>query len=541
MEIIGKIVDPIERRIFGAKIFISNGRISNIEPYFGETNVYLMPGFVDAHVHIESSMLTPQRFSELAIKHGTVAVVSDPHEIANVLGTDGIQFMIDDAQKAKLKIFFGAPSCVPATNFETSGSIISTQDIENLFQKKKAWYLSEMMNYPGVIYNDPDVMSKIEVAKKYQMPIDGHAPALNDDDIVTYAGAGITTDHECISLHEALVKIHNGMKILIREGSAAKNFNTLASLVNSHPKVSMFCTDDCHPDDLIEGHINVSFKRAQKLGYSIFDILSVSCVNAIQHYNLPVGFLQVNQPADFIVVDNLEDLNVLKTYINGELVYDSTLKLLPLEYDITKFNVFYKNTLSLSRITVPDSQNPVRVIDVIDGELYTNSMTYKLPTKDGYLLNNLDSDILKIVNINRYQKANPTVGFIRGFGLKKGAIASTIAHDSHNIIAVGASDSDLLTAISHMQQMEGGVVVYDGQNVHKISLEIAGLMTAGSPYKLADQYKELNKIIAQMGSTLKAPLMTLSFMALLVIPELKIGDKGLFDSKSFSVVPLKSL
>jgi len=541
MEIIGKIVDPVMRRIYGAKIIINNGIIEHILPYQGDTNFYIMPGFVDAHVHIESSMLTPQRFSELAIVHGTVAVVSDPHEIANVLGVNGVDFMIENAKLAKIKVFFGAPSCVPATSFETSGAKILASDISKMFEENKVWYLSEMMNYPGVIFNDPEVMEKMAIAKKFNKPIDGHAPALDDESIVKYAAAGITTDHECISLHEALVKIDNGMKILIREGSAAKNFDTLASLIHSNPSDCMFCTDDCHPDNLIDGHINLLFKRALKLGYSVFDILQVSVLNAIHHYNIPVGYLQCGQPADFIIVDNLADLNVLQTYIKGEKVFDRSLVLSQPIYEVNKYNVFYKNELNISKLEVKTDMNPVRVIDVIDGELYTKSFAFTLPVVQNRIQSSLEHDIIKIINLNRYYVSDPVIGFIHNFGLKKGAIASTIAHDSHNIIAVGANDADLLIVLEEMQRLEGGVVVYDGTSLHSISLEIAGLITAGNPYVLSEQYRHLNSIIATMGCKLHAPLMTLSFMALLVIPELKIGDKGLFDGQTFSLVSLRSV
>ncbi len=531
----GNIVDPIKRKIFSGTIEISNGIIKNISEDSNEYNNYIMPGFIDAHIHVESSMLIPSEFARLAVVHGTVATVSDPHEIANVLGINGVRFMINNGKKVPFKFYFGAPSCVPATAFETSGAEITPDDIEKLFREDNLKYLSEMMNFPGVIFNDTSVMKKIEIAKKYGKPIDGHAPGLKGEELIKYIKAGISTDHECFTLDEALEKIRNGMKILIREGSAAKNYETLRSLIPEYTDSVMFCSDDKHPDNLVECHIDDIFKRSLKHGYNIFDVLRCSCVNAVRHYNLDVGLLQINDFADFIVVDNPNELNILKTYINGELVAENGKSL------INPVNEEPINNFNTPKKTVEDFEvkylgNKIRVMEALDGQLITNEIDVQPKVENGLIVADTERDILKITVINRYGNSKPALSFIKNFNLKKGALASCVGHDSHNIIAVGTNDKDLCDAVNAIIECKGGISIADNGKTDVLPLPVAGIMSNDDAYLVAGKYLKLDRLAKALGTKLSAPFMTLSFMALLVIPALKLSDKGLFDGNSFKFV-----
>lgn len=532
-EISGNYVDLFSRQIFPATIKIEDGKIHSVTKNASlKADTFILPGFIDSHVHIESSMLTPSEFARLSVVHGTVATVSDPHEIGNVLGVEGVRYMIQNAKNAPFNFYFGAPSCVPATSFETSGAKIDADDIHMLFQQDGLKYLSEMMNYPGVLNNESEVMKKIAVAKKFNLPIDGHAPGLRNPDAKKYIAAGISTDHECYRLDEALEKIQSGMKILIREGSAAKNYDALHTLIKTHPEMVMFCSDDKHPHELVSGHINQLVKRSIDKNYDVMDVLRIACLHPALHYRLDVGLLREGDSADFIVVDNLEHLNVLQTYIKGHLVAESgKSKLEHLQGDIVNhFNVKPKN-LNDFKFEIKDGISPI--IQAIDGELITKRFDAKLE------LNNpidISRDILKIAVVCRYNDQPVATSFINGFGLKKGAIASTVAHDSHNIIAVGTNDEDICSAVNALIEAKGGIAISVDGKIDILKLPIAGLMSPNDGYEVAKDYTRLDLLAKELGSPLKSPFMTLSFMALLVIPSLKLSDKGLFDGTTFKFI-----
>ena len=484
-------------------------------------------------------MLVPSEFARAAVRHGTIATVSDPHEIANVLGMEGVRFMIDNARKVPFKIYFGAPSCVPATAFETSGAVISPQDIKELFEKDNLKYLSEMMNFPGVIFSDKEVMKKINIAKGFGKPIDGHSPGLTGDDLKKYAAAGISTDHECFTLEEANEKISLGMKILIREGSAAKNFDALKTLVRDKTSEVMLCSDDKHPDDLLEGHINLLVKRCLAEGYDLFDVLQCTIVNPINHYGLDVGMLKIGDAADFIVIDNPENFNVLETYIDGNKVYGDG-KVFIESVAVNELNKFNLTKKTIEDFKVYANEGALNVIEAFDGELITKAIKVKPKVSQGYIESDIENDILKIAVINRYDDGKPAIGFIKNFGIKKGAIASSVAHDSHNIICIGTNDGDMSAAVNSLVDSKGGISVCEGEKCDVLKLSVGGIMSSEDVYQVSEKYKMLQKKAKEMGSKLKAPFMTLSFMALLVIPELKLSDKGLFDGVKFQLTSLQS-
>ncbi len=533
----GKIVDVVKGRIFSGRIFVQNKRILKIEESNSTFSNYMLPGLVDAHIHIESSMLVPSRFAHIAVSHGTVASVSDPHEIANVLGIEGINFMIRDGDEVPFKFYFGAPSCVPATSFESTGAEISAPHIEDLLKKPEVKYLSEMMNFPGVINNDAQVMEKISLANKYNKPIDGHAPGLSGEDLSKYIRAGVSTDHECSSLKEAEEKLQQGMKILIREGSAAKNFDALHSLISKYNNLVMLCSDDLHPDDLINGHINLLIRKALNKGHDIIDVLRCVSYNPIKHYNLEVGLLQEGDPADFVMVDDLNSFNVLQTWINGKIVFNNhALFELPA---IDPPNVFRNTTPPLESLLVGNLKSPVNVISVNEGQLFTSSFHHQFSSTDRYLNPDIENDILKIVVLNRFkEEALPSIGFIHGFGLKKGALGSTIAHDSHNIIVVGTNDEDIQICIEQLISSKGGIIAVYKNQIENLPLAVGGIMSDKDSYYVSKSYQDLTLIARDYGCVLHAPYMTLSFMALLVIPELKMSDRGLFDGNKFQFVDL---
>ena len=532
--ITGQLVDLHNRRIYPAEIIVKDKRIYTISEIREAPDHFIMPGFIDAHIHIESSMLVPHEFARKALEHGTVATISDPHEIANVLGLEGVQYMIDNARKAKLKFHFGAPSCVPATNFETAGAIIDSSQIRQLLESTDIHYLSEMMNYPGVLHRDPEVMQKIEYAKTIGKPIDGHAPGLKGRDARMYIESGITTDHECFTLDEALDKLKYGMKIIIREGSAAKNYNALHSLIESHPEEVMFCSDDKHPDDLLQGHINEIVKRSLKLEYDLFDVLRIACLHPVSHYNMNVGLLRPGDAADFICVKDLVDFEILSVFMDGDqVVTNGRSDLENLSYEI-------KNKFEISPRSLEDfkhSPDPIiSVIVAIDGSLITEQMEVNSrQDPDGNVVFDHD-DILKICVVNRYQEAPVAIGYIHGFGLNEGAIASTVAHDSHNIIAVGYDDGSICRAVNLLIETRGGLSAVSGVDQRHLPLPIAGLMSDKSCEQIGGDYSLIDSFVKSMGCTLRAPFMTLSFMALLVIPKLKMSDLGLFDGEKFDFV-----
>ncbi len=537
----GQLVDLIQRRIYPASVSIQDGKIVSIEEIEHAPSHLIMPGFVDAHVHIESSMLVPTAFARLAVVHGTVATVSDPHEIANVCGPEGVQYMIDDSKRSPFKFFFGAPSCVPATFFETAGAHIDAAATEQLLANPDIWYLAEMMNFPGVLFEDKEVLAKIAAAKKAGKPIDGHAPGLRGEDAKKYAAAGMTTDHECFTIEEARDKLAAGMKIIIREGSAARNFKELVPLFATVADKLMFCSDDKHPDELVVNHINALVKRALAKGYDLFDVLRAASYNPVQHYNIPVGLLQTGDTADFIVVDSIESFNILKTYINGQLVAENGNSLLEAVdiLPINNFNITHKQVGEFAVKAI--KENPqIRVIEALDGQLVTNEIIAQGKTADGYLVSDIENDVLKMAVVNRYDNnAVVSVAFIKNIGIKSGALASTVGHDCHNIIAVGADDESLCLAVNALVDCKGGIVAVENNTPYVLPLPIAGLMADTDGYTVAERYAAIDKQAKALGSQLRAPFMTLSFMALLVIPALKLSDKGLFNGAKFEFTPVE--
>lgn len=539
----GNVVDIHNRRVFKGEVHIAEGRIVDIVEKPVKSESYIVPGFIDSHVHIESSMLTPAGFSELVVPRGTVAVVTDPHEIANVLGVAGVEFMIDNSAKTPLKTFFGVPSCVPATPFETSGAIVGPSDVAVLMQRKDIWFLSEMMNYPGVVHDSEDVLAKLKSALDSGKPIDGHAPGLNGADLNKYVSSGISTDHECANLQEALEKLALGMKIQIREGSAARNFEALHSLYTNYGDQLMLCTDDSHPDEILNhGHIDRLLRRGVKeFNLDVFDLLRSASLVPVLHYNLPVGLLRVGDSADFVVVNNLSDFAVEATYIDGKEVYNKLGGLsfsLP-ETDLpNKFNARIPEPEDLM-LRMPSDDARLRVIEVEDGELLTGCCFWQPAAKKGDLIEaSLQEDILKMVVLNRYTPAQPSVGFVKNVGLKEGAIGGTIAHDSHNLIVVGTNDEDILALLKDLISSGGGIGWRSREQAEILPLPIAGLMSPKPGKQVAEAYVSLSQQARALGTSLKAPFMTLSFLSLLVIPSLKLGDRGLFDVDQFSFVSL---
>lgn len=543
IERLANLIDIENRRIFPVRIRVADTQIAAIDPLGDSPNAdlpYALPGFIDSHVHIESSMLVPTEFARLAVVHGTVATVSDPHEIANVMGVEGVDFMIENGKKAPLKFFFGAPSCVPATTFETAGATIDADAIAALLARDEIVYLAEMMNYPGVLMNDPGVMAKIAHAKSTGKPIDGHAPGLIGEQAANYAAAGITTDHECVSLAEAIGKIAVGMKILIREGSAAKNFDALFPLIERYPGSTMFCSDDKHPDDLLHSHIDELVRRSLAGGADLYHVLATACITPVKHYRLPVGLLRVGDPADFQLVNNPTEFKNVETIIEGKSVsqYGTTSIR---SFDCETINRFDCQPKAPSQFAVPCdgaiTTKQVRVIQAIDRSLVTGEIAETLNVVDGKIQPAPDRDVLKLTVVNRYRSAPPAVAFISGFGLRKGAIASSVGHDSHNILAVGHDDESICRAVNLVIENRGGIVAIDDKNELLLPLPIAGLMTHADGATVAAEYQKIDKFVKQsLGSPLTAPFTTLSFMALLVIPKLKLSDLGLFDCETFSLI-----
>ena len=535
----GQYVDILNKSIYPATVLIQEGIIVSITECTAAPNQFILPGFIDSHVHIESSMLVPSSFARLAVVHGTIGTISDPHEIANVCGLEGVQYMIDNGKKVPFHFFFGAPSCVPATAFETAGASIDSVATAKLLASPDIYYLSEMMNFPGVLHQDTEVMQKIKAAHAIGKPVDGHAPGLMGEQAKQYIEAGISTDHECFTMEEAVDKLSFGMHILIREGSAAKNFEALYELIDDHPKKIMLCSDDKHPDSLLEGHINQLCARAVAKGINVFNVLRTACINPVLHYQLPTGFARVNDPANLILVKDLTNFKVLETYIDGQLVAKDGHSLIE-PVQATTINQFNAHPIVLSDLQLPVAAYPskdglVPVIHAIDGQLITNLVWTQPKIKDNTIISDIEKDILKVVVYNRYHAATPKVGLIQSFGFKTGAIASTVAHDSHNIIAVGVDDESILKAINLVVHEKGGISCVQNELSKVIGLPVAGLMSAEDPYQVANDYIEIDKMAKSLGTQLGSPFMTLSFMALLVIPHIKMSDLGLFDGDQFKL------
>lgn len=536
MKLSGMLVDIHNRNIFPAIIEIENRSISAIKKINNADKRYILPGLIDSHIHIESSMLTPGNFAVASVPHGTIGVVSDPHEIANVLGIKGVEYMIKDSGKVPQKFWFGAPSCVPATEFETNGGRMEIKDIRKLLEKNEIKYLAEMMNFPGVIDDDNNVRQKLEAAKRLNKKIDGHAPGLKGENLKKYIDAGISTDHECSTIEEANEKISRGMKILIREGSAARNLDALKELYRTNPETIMLCSDDLHPEMLEKGHINKLIAKLISEGFDKFDVIRSATINPAEHYDLDAGMLRVGDNADFIVTDSLETMNIRETWINGENVYngrDVKFKYLPGK----PVNIFNCTRISEKEISIKNKGQKFRVIQAFDGELLTKEIIHD-PVKGEQLKTIISEDILKIVVKDRYKNSSPAVGFIKGFRLKNGAFASSVAHDSHNIIAVGTNERDIVSAVNEIIKLKGGLVVAKGREISSLQLDVAGIMSGRPCHEVATSYKQLTKKVKKLGCKMSAPFMTLSFMALLVIPEIKLSDQGLFDGMKFCPAPL---
>jgi adenine deaminase len=534
------LIDIHSQRIYPAEIIIEENTIISIKETKQPCVHYILPGLIDAHIHIESSMLIPSEFARIAVRHGTVATISDPHEIANVCGVEGVEYMIENARKVPFKFHFGAPSCVPATSFETAGDSIDSTKIEQLLQRDDIYFLSEMMNYPGVLYKDEEVMKKIALAQKYNKPVDGHAPGLRGEKAKQYINAGISTDHECFTKEEALEKLQYGMKILIREGSAAKNFEALIDLLNDFEDEVMFCCDDKHPDELVLYHINDHVKRALAKGIDLFKVLKAACLNPVLHYKIDVGLLRIQDKADFIVVDNLNDFNIIKTTINGEVVYENGVS------NIQSIDQGVMNRFSCIEKKIEDFEmmvdvapSKIKVIEALEGQLITKTFLASPKIENNRLVSDIEHDILKLVVVNRYSNAPIAKAFIKNFGFKKGAIASTVAHDSHNIICVGVNDLEICRAVNALIKSHGGIMVVNNEEQYVMPLPVAGLMSNLKAEDIAAQYSFIDKKAKTLGSPLAAPFMTLSFMALLVIPQLKLSDKGLFDGERFEFVEIE--
>ena len=532
----GNIVDPLRAEIYPGTLEIRGHKIANIMRENNRYDTFLIPGFIDAHIHIESSMLVPAEFARLAVMHGTVSTLSDPHEIANVMGIDGVEYMIENGGTVPFKFYFGAPSCIPASPFESSGASLNSNVIDTLLAKEEIKYLSEVMNFPGVLNDDPEMMAKIEIAKKYKKPIDGHAPGLGGRSLEKYIRAGISTDHETVDYDEGLEKLSLGMKLLIREGSAAKNLDTLYPLIIRYPDQCMFCSDDKHPDDLLRGHIKQMAERALMMGLDIMNVLKCTCVNAVKHYGLDVGLLQKGDPADFLVVDNLKEFNILKAYINGQIVAERGNTLL-LHAPVRTLNNFRAQEKDISDFEVQKRGERINVIVAIDGQIHTDHILAVPKSLNGKVVADIKRDILKIVVVNRYTNSLPAIGFVKNFGLQRGAIASSVAHDSHNIVAVGTTDDDICTAVNLLIARRGGLSVVSSGFREVLPLPIAGIMSNEDGVSVAKQYVRLDILTKKiLGTRLTAPFMTLSFMALSVIPKLKITDQGLFDVENVRLI-----
>jgi len=536
MKMEGKIVDIHDRKIFGGGICISEGRIKDIYKKELVPDRFIMPGLIDAHIHIESSMITPGSFAAAAVSRGTVGTVSDPHEIANVLGIEGVNYMINDGRKTPFRFYFGAPSCVPATEFESGGAKLGPEEIELLLNRDEIKYLAEMMNFPGVINGNKDVLRKIDIARKLNKPVDGHAPGLRGEELRKYIKAGISTDHECNSLEEALEKISLGMKVIIREGSAGRNLNALKDLYRLAPGMIMLSSDDIHPEMLQKRHLDKLVAILINEGYDLFDVIRSVTINPVTHYKLDAGLLRQGDNADFIITDSPDKMNVTETWINGEKVYDNGKVLFEYKSGIP-VNNFHCSDINKNELTVKNRGREIRIITAFDGDLFTKEIIRE-SGNDSICETDTSEDILKIIVKDRYRDAGPAVAFVKGFGLKNGAFASSVAHDSHNIIAIGVRDEDIVQVVNEIVRLKGGLAVADGQKVCSLQLNVAGIMSDMPCSEVAQQYEYLSDMVKRLGCSMSAPFMTMSFMALLVIPEIKLSDKGLFDVRSFSHMAL---
>ena len=530
----GNVVDVERGEIYPGEVLIEGSRIKEVREVGGRFSRYLLPGLIDAHIHIESSMLVPSRFAEAAVAHGTVAVVADPHEIANVLGITGVEYMIRDSKRVPLKFYFTAPSCVPATPYETSGAKLGAEEVARLLAMEEVVALGEVMNYPAVVAREPETMAKIQAARRLGKPIDGHCPKLGGDALRRYVSAGISTEHECTSLEEAEEKARLGMKIMLREGSSAKNLKALAGFRGK----AFLVSDDLHAGDLLRGHVNFLLRRAVEEGIDPIEAVRMVSLNPAEHYRLGVGMLRPGDPADLVVVDNLRSFSCLECYINGKLVAKGgrvLFKASPLPGKST-IRASHKSPEDFKIIARRASR--LRVIKVMPGEIVTEEDSVSAAA--GEVKPMPEKDVLKLAVVERYGGERVAVALVRGFGIEGGAVASSIAHDSHNIIAVGADDADLAAAVNRVIDMQGGIaVVSGGELLASLPLPVAGLMSIESAGWVAERGEQVDRRIRELGCSLEAPVMTLSFLALPVIPKLRLTDRGLFDVERFEFVGLE--
>lgn len=533
----GNIVDLFNRDVTPGRLFFEDGRIVRIEKCNYKPSLpYIIPGFVDSHVHIESSLMLPQQFSRHALRFGTTAVVADPHEIVNVLGKAGYDLMVENGAGGEIKFYFSVPSCVPATPFDSSGFELDSKEVEVLFSiySENIPSLGEMMNFPGVLNGDKEVTAKLEIAKKYGKRVDGHCPGLTGKDLKRYIESGISTDHECESLTEAVEKLERGMKIQIRHGSAASIFHKLIPLIQSYPDQLMFCSDDIHPDVFAIGHIDYMVRTAVQKGQDVFNTLRIASLNPVQHYGLDVGLLRPGDSADFLVVDNLEEFNIQENYIKGIPWISKTKEDKP-HTPVSRANFFYVNRVKEESLQISRSSGMCKVIEVVDGSLYTREKRYRL-RKDSF--SETKPEVLKLVSLNRYHKDSPSIALLKNFGLRKGGIISSIAHDSHNLLVTGTSDPIIVELINWVNDCKGGIAVHDGSAIIGLDLPVAGIMSDQNFEFVKDKFDQLNRILKEMGSKLSSPLLSISFLSLLVIPELKLSDRGLFDVRKFEFTSL---
>ena len=544
----------VSREIFDGTLTVEDGKIAEIKrgglPERERPYPYLMPGFIDSHVHIESSMMVPHEFARIAVSHGTIGVIADPHEIANVLGVEGVDYMIRSGRMAQFNFCFGAPSCVPALggDVETNGATIDAEDIEKLMARQDIGFLAEMMNYPSVLAGDGEIMRKIEAARRHGKPVDGHAPGLTGHQRDQYAAAGITTDHECSTLEEGRSCVKAGMKVIIREGGAARDYEQLNPLIAESPDMVMLCTDDCHPEDFVREHINAIVMRALADGYDLWDILQAACVNPQRHYHLDWGLLQQGDPATFIIVDTVgPHFKVQSTVIRGMEVYSYNSSSLAMYLQLTASDYKgdhqdYPNNFVAAPITEDDIFYNIKpgaaehIINATDGSLVTGHEVWRMGAS-------MFSDthpwleVEKIVVYNRYQRgAKPMVGLIHGFGITNGAIAGSVAHDCHNIVAVGSNDGYIVRAINRVIEMGGGLVVVSADEENDIPLPIAGLMAPLTGHELAFRSMIMRQKVHDIGCMMKDPFITMAFMALPVIPNLKLTDRHLMDTKNMEII-----
>lgn len=531
----GNIVDVLTGEIFPGRIGHEGGVITSVERTPGPFRSFLVPGFIDCHVHIDSSLLCPSRFAEAAVPHGTTAVVTDPHEIANVLGVPGIAWMREDAACAPFRVFFTAPSCVPATPFETSGATLGPAEVEKLLAEDDVVALGEVMNYHGAIARDPDVMAKIRAARVSGKPIDGHGPLLAGNALREYLSLGISTDHECTGAAEAFEKHDLGMRILVRDGSAAKNLAALAPFARMHE--FLLVTDDILASDLLAGHLDTRLATAVSLGVEPLHALRAATIRPAEHYRLPLGAMAKGRKADAVRVADLSSFAVEEVYIGGTLVAaGGAAAFAPRPVPMPGAIRIAPKGADDFALPASGRSAKVRVIRVIPDEIVTGSETADLRVEHGRVVPDAGRDVLLISVVNRYREAPVASGFVSGFGLKTGAIASSVAHDSHNIIAVGTNPGDMAAAVGAIVRESGGLAACGGGSATVLPLPLAGLMSGDPPRDVHERLERLHAAACGMGCVLPRPFMTLSFLSLLVIPRLKIGDRGLFDADAFRFV-----